>query len=128
MNSNVTGSINNLVDGIYAKDYYNIAELTIGAHLVNPTNGRRFSDNKIFGKKKIYVIAARLWSYNYNTSVFYYGDALCYNQKSICSPNTIYSHNHFYHNGVRYEEVSTSWSEWKVGSPLGKGWTMDWID
>ncbi|WP_129101983.1 hypothetical protein [Arcobacter sp. F2176] len=46
----VSGTVvNNLLDGQYAKDYYNVAESTIGVHLVNPTNGRRLDNNQIWG-------------------------------------------------------------------------------
>ena len=57
--------MNNLLDGVFAKDYYN--DLNAENYIVNPNDGKRFSDNKTWGlykgsSKK--SLPSHTWLYN----------------------------------------------------------------
>jgi len=70
-----------LLDGIEAQIYY--SDASAGNHLVNPSNGKRFSDDKIYGTYNTNVANSKC-VYSKGTGGYSSADGLRWVSESIC--------------------------------------------
>jgi len=103
----------NMLDGRIASEYY--ADSNAGAHLVNPTNGRRFTDNKVWGNYTTYKNLSGTALYNTLASKPQYDRSIC-RYSCRCENGTFY---YRYWNNSSYEDRTlTNW----LGGSLTSVW------
>ena len=93
-----------MLDGIEAQIYY--SDASAGNHLVNPSNGKRFIDDKFFGNYNTYKNLAGSELYKTFTSPPSIDKSIC-RYSCSCNMGNIY---YRYWNGSGYENRSvTNW-------------------
>jgi len=112
--------VSNLLDGVLAKDYY--SDNDASTYIVNPNNGRRFSDNKIWGS---YIIGNRHLKYiqwnststsSYRAYYRWYGENDCRNGWKPWENFSKYSSSNDKYRDNYYKSVPISLCNSKIGT------------